>query len=588
MGDIMKYLSVLWIANFAAASILAAAEARPVAEVKTEAKTEVKPEAKTEVKTEAKAEAKPEVKTEAKPEAAPGSTGTKPAAGYPAAGGINRIGVSAVTTEPISIAAGEKRVLTLPFAIESCKSNSSNVKIEHVSGSSFEVSGITPGHAVVSVLAGGLEKQYDITVFNSTLQTYQELGRLMDELPEVTIELHDNGLFLRGIITDPAHWRYFRRIIPLYADRCHNYVQFRPAAKQLETLKKQFADLGIPVVEKSGRDLPGKVAFELNDNILIVSGNVHSDAEAKKIRMLLEAQEWLNPEWNGGGIRAKTDLVVAPVQIDLGIVFVGVTRTQLERLGNSSADGKVLSWDVIGWFKALYGGTLEAFDSHGEQHVGGSATLQSNLEGSLLFFGSHGISDFRDAGHITLTNNSSTGTEFENGGTRSVKVSSRDTADLKEIQFGLKYKAKAQLLDDNMVQLELELERSLPPVRDGDDYVQRKTKTKTSFLCPLGKTAIIAGQKELTFTHNGPTGYAFLRHVPVLNWFFAFKEDVGEEMQILILVSPELMRQDAKLSEHPSQENRKLGEEVSGRTGEQERDVRERERHNWFRRMFNW
>ena len=547
----MKYSLVLCISCFAAASLLAAAEEKSA------------------------------------------QSNRKPAAPVPAehkfqAGSTRDRAVSAMTTEPISIAAGEKRVLTLPFAIENCKANSSNVKIEHVSGSSFEVSGITPGRAIVSVVAGGLEKQYNITVFNSTLQTYQELGRLLDELPEVTVELHDNGLSLRGVITTPGHWRYFRRIIPPYADRCHNYVSFRPDAKLLESLKKQFASIGVPVVAKSGREFPGKVSFELRDNVLIVSGNVHSDAEIKKIQQLLAAQEWLNPEWNGNSFRAETDLTVAPSQIDLGIVFVGVTRTQLERLGNSSADGTVLTWDVIGWFKALYGGSMEAFTSHGEQHVGGSATLESNLKGSLLFFGSNGISDFRDAGHITLTSNSSTNTEFENGGTRSIKVTSRDTADLKTIEFGLKYKAKASLLDDNTVQLELELERSLPPVRDGDDYVQRKTKTKTSFICPLGKTAIIAGQKELTFTHNGPRGYAFIRHIPVLNWFFSFKDDFGEEMQILILVSPELMHQDVKLDAHPSQENRQLEKEVSTRVGEQEKEVREREQHNWFRRMFNW
>jgi len=497
-------------------------------------------------------------------------------------------GHEGMTAEPISISAGEKRMLTLPFAIESCRSNSSNVKIAHIDGSSFEVSGVTPGRAVVTVVAGGLEKQYNITVFNSTLQTYQELGRLLDELPEVTIELHDNGLTLRGVIAKPGHWRYFRRLIGPYADRCHNYVSFHPDAKLIEALKKQFAGIGVPVVEKAGREFPGKVAFNLRDNVLVVSGDVHSEEEVKKIRQLLAEQEWLNPEWNGGGFRVETDLSVAPAQIDLGIVFVGVTRTQLERLGNSSADGTVLTWDVIGWFKALYGGTMDAFSNHGEQHVGGSVTLQSNLQGSLLFFGNNGISDFRDAGHITLTNNSPTATEFENGGTRSIKIYSRDTSDLKSLDFGLKYKAKASLLDDDMVRLELDLERSLPPVKDGDDYIQRKTKTKTSLLCPLGKTAIIAGQKELTFTRNGPSGYAFMRHVPVFNWFLSFQEDSGEEVQILILVSPERMHQNVKLSAHPSQENRKLEGEVSERTGKNEREVLEREQRGWFRRMFDW
>ena len=115
--------------------------------------------------------------------------------------------------EPLSITSGEKRVVSLPFAIESCKSNSSNVKIESVNGSSFEFSGVTPGKAVVTVIAGGIEKQFNITVFNSTLQTYQELGRLLEEIPEVTLELRDDGLTLLGAIANPGHWKYFRRIM---------------------------------------------------------------------------------------------------------------------------------------------------------------------------------------------------------------------------------------------------------------------------------------------------------------------------------------------------------------------------------------
>ena len=48
-------------------------------------------------------------------------------------------------TEALTITSGEKRVVNLPFAIESCKSNSTNVKIEMVNGNSFEITGMTPG-----------------------------------------------------------------------------------------------------------------------------------------------------------------------------------------------------------------------------------------------------------------------------------------------------------------------------------------------------------------------------------------------------------------------------------------------------------
>ena len=493
-----------------------------------------------------------------------------------------------MTEEPLSITAGEKRVVNLPFAIESCKSNSSNVKIEMVSGSMFEISGVTPGKAVVTVVAGGIEKQFNVTVFNSTLQTYQELGRLLEEIPEVTLELRDDGLSLRGVIVQPGHWRYFRRIIAPFADRCHNYVSFQPDARLIDSLKKQLEDAGFPVVKQSASQEPGKLAFSVSGNILMVTGNLLSEQSIRKVKKILASHEWLNPAWNGDNFRVETDLTVAPSQIDLGIVFVGVTRTQLERLGNSSANGVVVSWDVIGWFKALYGGTPDEFSNHGDQHVGGSTLLQSNLKGSLMFLGDNGISDFRDAGHITLTNASKSDATFENGGTRSVMVYGRDTADLKEINFGLKYKARALLLENNMVRLNLDLERSLAPIKVDNDYVQRKSKTKTELLCPLGKTAVIAGQKEFTFSKTGPTGYAFLRHVPVINWFFSFKEDTGEQVQILILVSPELMHQNVKMAGRPSKDTSTLEKEVSARVNASNGKVIKNENRGWFSRMFTW
>jgi len=492
-----------------------------------------------------------------------------------------------MTQEQVSITVGEKRVLNLPFAIESCKSDSSNVKIEHVAGTTFEVSGTSPGQAVITVLAGGLVKEYHVTVYNSTLQTYQELSRLLEEIPEVTLQMYDGGLVLRGIITQPLHWDYFRRIMQSYDNRCQNYVSFIPDAKLITDLKKQLADAGFPVEEKSGPEYPGKLTMNLTGTVLTVRGYLYSEQGVQTVQSILSAQRWLNPDWNANNVTLQTDLKIAPAQIDLGVVFVGVKRTQLERFGNAQADGTVLTWDVVNWFKALYGGTMDVIDSHGSQHAGTSVTLKTNLKGSLVFFGQNGVSDFRDAGHITLTSNGGE-SSFENGGTRQVKVYGENSADMKEIEFGLKYKAQAFLQEDNTVKLDIDLERSLPPVRDDDDYVQSKSKTKTSLICPLGQTAIIAGQKELTFTQSGPSGYAFLRHIPIINWFASSSEDKGEENQILILVSPELMHQDAQMSSRPSEENATLEQEVSERVNEEYQEVQENEQKSWFQRMFTW
>ena len=489
--------------------------------------------------------------------------------------------------EQVSITVGEKRVLSVPFSIDSCKSDSSNIKIERVSGSTFEISGSSPGQAVIIVHAGGLEKEYHVTVYNSTLQTYQELSRLLEELPEITLQMYNGGLVLRGIVTQPIHWDYFRRIMQSYNGRCDNYVSFIPDAKLVSDLKKQLADAGFPVEDKSGPEYPGKLTMNLTGTVLTVRGYLYSEQGVQTVQSILSAQRWLNPDWNANNVTLQTDLKIAPAQIDLGVVFVGVKRTQLERFGNAQADGTVLTWDVVNWFKALYGGTMDVIDSHGSQHAGTSVTLKTNLKGSLVFFGQNGVSDFRDAGHITLTSNGGE-SSFENGGTRQVKVYGENSADMKEIEFGLKYKAQAFLQEDNTVKLDIDLERSLPPVRDDDDYVQSKSKTKTSLICPLGQTAIIAGQKELTFTQSGPSGYAFLRHIPIINWFASSSEDKGEENQILILVSPELMHQDTQMSSRPSEENATLEQEVSERVNEEYQEVQENERKSWFQRMFTW
>lgn len=489
--------------------------------------------------------------------------------------------------EQVSITVGEKRVLNVPFSIESCKSDSSNVKIERVTGSTFEISGSSPGQAVITVHAGGLEKEYRVTVYNSTLQTYQELSRLLEELPEITLQMYDGGLVLRGIVTQPLHWDYFRRIMQSYEGRCDNYVSFIPDTKLISDLKKQLADAGFPVEDKSGPEYPGKLTMNMTGTVLTVWGYLYSEQGVQTVQSILSAQRWLNPEWNANNVTLQTDLKIAPAQIDLGIVFVGVKRTQLERFGNAQADGTVLTWDVVNWFKALYGGTMDLIDSHGSQHAGTSVTLKTNLKGSLVFFGQNGVSDFRDAGHITLTSNGGE-SSFENGGTRQVKVYGENSADMKEIEFGLKYKAQAFLQEDNTVKLDIDLERSLPPVRDDDDYVQSKSKTKTSLICPLGQTAIIAGQKELTFTQSGPSGYAFLRHIPIINWFASSSEDKGEENQILILVSPELMHQDTQMSSRPSEENATLEQEVSERVNEEYQEVQDNEQKSWFQRMFTW
>lgn len=489
--------------------------------------------------------------------------------------------------ESVSISTGESRKFEVPFLVERTRSSSASARVNHQEGRSFEIEGIAAGNAVVTVSGPGISKEFRVTVSSSLMPIYRELSRELSDLPEVGVELSDNVLTLRGEITRIVHWEYFRRVVKRYEERCRNYVTFLPGPSLFTDLRKQFETAGYKIAETVSPDAPGTLKFEVSNGVLTVSGYLLCENDITSVKRILAAQKWLSPEWNGNAMRAETDLQIADTQIDVGIVFVGVTRTQLERLGNSSADGTVISWNLIAWFRALAGAAPDelADASNGK---GLYSYFNSNLKGALVFFGNNGISDFRDAGHITLTNNGKNFASYENGGTLNVKVYGQDTADLKPIDFGLKLKVRGGLVRADEVRLELDLEKSLAPIKQDEDYFQRSTKTRAEILCPLNKTAVIAGQKELTYSNSGPSGYAFLRHVPVINWFTSTEENQAEEMQFLILVYPQIAERKVKMATVPSAETAGLEENVSNSVREKNRKAREQEKLSWFEKMFTW
>ena len=489
--------------------------------------------------------------------------------------------------ESISLSTGESRKFEVPFQVEHARAGNTNARISHVEGRAFEIEGVSAGTAVVTVSGPGISKEFRVTISSSLMPIYRELSRELGDLPEVGVELSDNVLTLRGEITGILHWEYFRRVVKRYEERCRNYVTFQPGPGLFTELKKQFEAAGYKVAETISPDTPGTLQFQVANGVLTVSGYLLCENDVTSVKRILASQKWLSPEWNGNAMRAETDLQIADTQIDVGIVFVGVTRTQLERLGNSSADGTVLSWNLIAWFRALAGAAPDelAGSSNGK---GLYSYFNSNLKGSLVFFGNNGISDFRDAGHITLTNNGKNFTSYENGGTLNVKIYGQDTAELKPIDFGLKIKARGGLVRADEVRLELDLEKSLAPIKQDEDYFQRSTKTRAEILCPLNKTAVIAGQKELTYSNSGPGGYAFLRHIPVINWFTSNEEVQAEEMQFLILVHPQIAERKVKMASVPSAETANLEESVSKSVSEKNRKAREKEELSWFEKMFTW
>ncbi|MCQ2380186.1 MAG: hypothetical protein MJ025_04615 [Victivallaceae bacterium] len=496
-----------------------------------------------------------------------------------------------LSSNSLSIDVNERRLVHMPFPVSSVRAFSGNVKATLRGGCDVEFFGVSEGDCVVEMRAKHVVKRISVTVVSAAVRNHRLLTEALSDVPEVSVELTGGGVVLEGEINGVQQWENFRRIVANYSDQCFDYVVFRPRQQLIDEFRKAISDLGLKVTDDSFTDELGTVAVRLKGNVLHVNGVLRNSTETARIDEIIATRKWLDPRWNNNSLSVSKGLRISDAQIEVNIVFVGIAMNKLEELGNANADGTILNWNVLAWFRAMRGATSELTDQMGrigQGSGGGAIALDSNLKGTLKMFGNNGITDFRDAGHLVLTNESSQFAEYENGGRRSARVVGRDVADLKDIDYGFKYKVKGHLINGNRVVLDVDFEKSLAPeVQDGD-YLQKRTKIKSSLVCPLGKTTMLAGERELRQTNNGPSGYAFLRHIPIINWFTAVQQDTAEDTQMVMLVYPQIPGSAPDLTSIPSAESAAVEKRAADKVESDAGLMREKDERPWYKKMFTW
>lgn len=496
--------------------------------------------------------------------------------------------ISSLPTESVTIAQDETKRLEVPFEIESYRSSAKNVKILGSKGRFLEIQGVEPGYADITLTSSVVSKVFKVRVTNSMASLYRDLCKDISDFSEVTAEMSQNAITLRGEISKYSRYLAFKNVLDKYSNSYRNYVVYKPGPEMFDSLKKQLEDAGYKVENGIPKEA-GILGMKISSGILTFYGRMLCDNDISDIRKIVSSQKWLSAGPNPTEV--VYNLEVDDTQLDVNVVIVGVTRSQLERMGNSDANGTVISLDLQGWFKALAGELPPSLggDAPKASGVGGLAYMNTGIDGAIQFFGSNGVSDFRDGGHLTLTSNSKGVPEatYENGGTLNVEIHGRDVADLKEINFGLTIKVSGGLINSNRVRLILEVEKSLAPIKQDDDYLQRKTRTKSEIICNLDQTAIISGQRELTHTKSD-SGYAFLRHVPLLGSIFGYEEESVEELQLLILVSPQIAKNGVKMTSKPSAETAGVEDEVSKSTNGKSEELRTNANKSTGEKMFTW
>lgn len=496
-----------------------------------------------------------------------------------------------IPQENLSLSINEIKTLQTPFkVVDATSSAPACVKVLKWNEHEVQIQALSSGTATISASASGITKSFKITVLDNMMPVYKALRRDLADIPAVSVELREGIVTLRGEITRYDQWELFDKVVSRQKDNIQNYVTFHAGPELMSTFRDMLVNAGYKIEDKVSPDNPGSISLKATNGVLTLTGYFLSDHDIDAVTKLIDTQKWLSTERTPNTMPLILDINVTNTQIDVGIVFVGITKSDAKRLGNSTADGTLLSVDIAAWFKSLYGEPPSGIGQGAPKKngPGGIVFLDTNLKGAIKMFGSNGISEFRDAGHITFTSNSKSLEEssFENGGTLSIPIAGRDTADLKEIDFGLKFKIKGGMVQGNDVRLVLDLEKSLPPVKVDKDYLQRKTKAKTEIICSLDTTAVIAGQKEFSIVRSGPSGMAFLRHVPVVNWFVSGSEEQLEDLQLLILVSPQMVKNKLSIEVPPSVQTENTEEEVTKTINAQE--IKSSEEKGFFGRMFSW
>ena len=126
-------------------------------------------------------------------------------------------------------------------------------------------------------------------------------------------------------------------------------------------------------------------------------------------------------------------------------------------------------------------------------------------------------------------------------------VSNYTTSTIQYKDIGTILTIKPQINDSGLVSLEVSQEVSgaeTKSVLGTEQYVITKNEVKTNLVVQDGETIIIGGLVFETSTYN-KDGIPILNKIPILNWFTGSTKDNKSRQELLILITPHVVRNPA-------------------------------------------
>ncbi len=480
--------------------------------------------------------------------------------------------------EKINVPLGGMTVADVPFRIESFRTADAKiVKAETVSDMQVRFMGLSVGKTDVQVVGNGISKVFTVNVQDNIREIFNAIRKDLDALPELDISINRDKIVLKGEVSSIKNWELLHKVLPNYPGAAMNLASFAPAPEVMLNLHKALEKAGFKVGRNAATANPGEIVIELEGNTLIVSGSVYSPDDIKQVKQIFATQSWLESDpaaKDGNKVKLAEKIQVVPTLLDVGVVFMGISRRDSEAIGANLMKNGIKIGNAFN-FNTNFHGNNQAY------------ALDVSLNTILNLSADTGINRFRNAGHLTFMSNESP--EFKrlhNGGTLKVRVygGAGGTGTLNDVQYGFMMGVKGGLTGAENVKLDLELEMSSPTLMENNDYDLKVTKVATAINAKLGQTLVIRGLKDMVQTTTDNSGIPFLRKVPVLNWFVAESADELTDRQVLILVYPQIAGKGPEIKMPPSAETADTVNKVE--QDNKKRAKEEDSEKSWWQRWF--
>jgi len=273
----------------------------------------------------------------------------------------------------------------------------------------------------------------------------------------------------------------------------------------------------------------GKVEIDQRTNSFVVKDTASAIAEA---RNLLKTVDKRTPQVT---IEARIVEVTDTNQLDLGIQWgfnwnqthpnLGFPQT-MQITGGTAANGLSGSNYLVNLPVSSPTGALAL--------TLGSKSGMFNLDLALSALEIKNKAKTISSPRITTLDNMEA--EIKSGSS-AVIVPSGDNNEAQTVDVGIKLKVKPHITANNMVFLDIEVEKSSLGTVSANTATTTEKRAKTKVLLANGETTVIGGlyEDERTYITNAVPG---LSKIPILGWLFKSQQNLVTKRELLVFLTP--------------------------------------------------